>query len=144
MILVPGFIDGHMHVESTKLRPAEFARAALPHGTTTVVIDPHEIGERARRPAASSRSSSGRTRSRRHLRDGVVVRAGQPARDNGARLDADDIARCSRRDPRIIGLAELMDFPAVVAGDRRGAGQDRGGRAARTSTGTRPACPAPG
>src|SRR5512132_2540842 len=43
LILVPGFIDGHMHIESTKLPPDEFARAALPWGTTTVVLDPHEI-----------------------------------------------------------------------------------------------------
>ena len=42
-ILLPGFIDGHMHLESTKLTIDEFARAALPWGTTTVVLDPHEI-----------------------------------------------------------------------------------------------------
>ncbi|MEX2204384.1 MAG: amidohydrolase family protein, partial [Actinomycetota bacterium] len=43
LILLPGFIDGHMHLESTKLTVDEFARAALPWGTTTVVLDPHEI-----------------------------------------------------------------------------------------------------
>ncbi|MGZ4129193.1 MAG: amidohydrolase family protein, partial [Actinomycetota bacterium] len=42
-ILLPGFIDAHMHLESTKLTINEFARAALPWGTTTVVLDPHEI-----------------------------------------------------------------------------------------------------
>ncbi|MEX2421187.1 MAG: amidohydrolase family protein, partial [Actinomycetota bacterium] len=42
-VLLPGFIDGHMHLESTKLMIDEFARAALPWGTTTVVLDPHEI-----------------------------------------------------------------------------------------------------
>ena len=41
--LVPGFIDAHMHVESSKLTPAEFARAVLPHGTTAIVCDPHEV-----------------------------------------------------------------------------------------------------
>src|SRR4030088_1163700 len=41
--LVPGFIDAHMHIESSKLTVDEFARAVLPHGTTTVVDDPHEI-----------------------------------------------------------------------------------------------------
>src|SRR3979411_2648568 len=41
--LVPGFIDAHMHIESSKLTVDEFARAVLPHGTTTVVADPHEI-----------------------------------------------------------------------------------------------------
>ncbi|MGH2526059.1 MAG: amidohydrolase family protein, partial [Actinomycetota bacterium] len=43
LILLPGLVDGHMHIESTKLMVDEFARAALPWGTTTVVLDPHEI-----------------------------------------------------------------------------------------------------
>ena len=41
--LIPGLIDAHMHIESTQLSPVEFARAVLPHGTTTVIADPHEI-----------------------------------------------------------------------------------------------------
>ena len=41
--LVPGFIDAHVHLESSKLTPAEFARAVVPHGTTAVVTDPHEV-----------------------------------------------------------------------------------------------------
>ena len=42
-IVVPGFIDGHIHLESSALMPKEFAKAVIPHGTTTVVTDPHEI-----------------------------------------------------------------------------------------------------
>ena len=42
-ILCPGLIDGHIHMESTMLTPAELTRAALPHGTTAIVADPHEI-----------------------------------------------------------------------------------------------------
>ena len=41
--LAPGLIDGHVHIESSHLSPAEFARLVVPHGTTTVVADPHEI-----------------------------------------------------------------------------------------------------
>ena len=41
--VVPGLIDSHVHIESSLLVPAEFARAVLPHGTTTVIADPHEI-----------------------------------------------------------------------------------------------------
>ena len=41
--LVPGFIDAHVHIESSKLVPAEFARAVVPHGTTAVITDPHEL-----------------------------------------------------------------------------------------------------
>ena len=63
--LLPGLIDGHLHIESTMLAPGEFARAVVPHGVTSVVVDPHEIGNvlgadgvrhahpRHRRPAAS-------------------------------------------------------------------------------------------
>ncbi|MGH2578185.1 MAG: amidohydrolase family protein, partial [Actinomycetota bacterium] len=43
LVLVPGFVDAHMHLESTKLMIDQFARAVLPKGTTTVVLDPHEI-----------------------------------------------------------------------------------------------------
>src|ERR1700754_3068056 len=43
MWLVPGLIDAHVHLESAKLAPAQFARAVVPHGTTAVVTDPHEI-----------------------------------------------------------------------------------------------------
>ena len=42
-LLFPGFIDGHMHIESTMLLPAELARVSVPHGTTAIVADPHEI-----------------------------------------------------------------------------------------------------
>ena len=41
--IVPGLIDGHIHIESTMVRPAEFSRALIKHGITTVVTDPHEI-----------------------------------------------------------------------------------------------------
>ncbi|MDO5448991.1 MAG: amidohydrolase family protein, partial [Clostridia bacterium] len=42
-VLCPGFIDGHIHIESTMLTPAELAKVSLPHGTTTIFADPHEI-----------------------------------------------------------------------------------------------------
>ena len=44
LTMVPGFIDAHIHLESTTVRPSEFVKAAIPHGTTTVITDPHEIG----------------------------------------------------------------------------------------------------
>lgn len=42
-MIVPGFIDGHVHIESSMVTPPEFAKAVIPHGVTTVVTDPHEI-----------------------------------------------------------------------------------------------------
>jgi adenine deaminase len=116
LILLPGFIDGHMHIESTKLMVDEFARAVLPHGTTTVVLDPHEIanvfgldGVRALLAAAESIP----------LDYYVMVSSCVPAspfESSGATVDADDIARFLAEEPRALGLAEMMDFPGVASG----------------------------
>src|SRR5207245_1784646 len=116
LILLPGFIDGHMHIESTKLMVDEFARAVLPHGTTTVVLDPHEIanvfgldGVRAILAAAESIP----------LDYYVMVSSCVPAspfESSGATVDADDIARFLAEEPRALGLAEMMDVHGVVGG----------------------------
>src|SRR6266545_2896409 len=117
LILLPGFIDGHMHIESTKLMVDEFARAVLPWGTTTVVIDPHEIanvfgleGVRALLTAAD----------RVPLDLYVMVSSCVPAsafESNGATVEAEDITAFLAEEPRAIGVAEMMNFPDVVAGD---------------------------
>ena len=59
--VVPGFIDAHMHIESTKLLPDEFARLVLPLGTTAVVADPHEIANVLGRTASTGCSTSATT-----------------------------------------------------------------------------------
>jgi adenine deaminase len=116
-ILIPGLIDGHMHLESTKLTVDEFARAALPWGTTTVILDPHEIA-----------NVFGLDGVRAMLRSSddvpidvyVMVSSCVPAspfESNGATVGAEDIARFLAEEPRAIGLAEMMNFPAVVAGE---------------------------
>ena len=106
LILLPGFIDGHMHIESTKLMVDEFARAVLPWGTTTVVIDPHEIanvfgleGVRALLTAAD----------RVPLDLYVMVSSCVPAsafESNGATVEAEDITAFLAEEPRAIGVAE--------------------------------------
>jgi adenine deaminase len=117
LILLPGFIDGHMHLETTKLRLDQFARAALSWGTTTVVIDPHEI--------ANVFGIEG-VRALLHDADEVPLDAyvmvsscvpASPFESSGATLSPEDIAELLRTEPRAIGLAEMMDYPAVVAGD---------------------------
>jgi adenine deaminase len=117
LILLPGFIDGHMHLETTKLRLDQFARAALPWGTTTVVLDPHEI--------ANVFGIEG-VRALLHDADEVPLDAyvmvsscvpASPFESSGATLTPEDIAELLRTEPRAIGLAEMMDYPAVVAGD---------------------------
>jgi len=116
LILLPGFIDGHMHLESTKLMVDEFARAALPWGTTTVVLDPHEIanvfgldGVRA----ILERSADV------PMDFYVMVSSCVPAspfESSGATVTGEDIARFLAEEPNAIGIAEMMDVPGVVRG----------------------------
>jgi adenine deaminase len=116
LTLLPGFIDGHMHIESTKLMVDEFARAALPHGTTTVVIDPHEIAnvfglDGVRALLAAARGVP--------LDFYVMVSSCVPAsafESSGATVSAEDIGKFLADEPNAIGLAEMMDFPGVVRG----------------------------
>ena len=116
LTLLPGFIDGHMHLESTKLMVDEFARAALPWGTTTVVLDPHEIAnvfglEGVRALLASAGEIP--------LDFYVMVSSCVPAspfESSGATVTAAEIARFLEEEPRAIGVAEMMDFPGVVRG----------------------------
>jgi len=116
-ILLPGFIDGHMHLESTKLMIDEFARAALPWGTATVVLDPHEI---ANVFGLDGVRAMLRSSDEVPLDVYVMVSSCVPAspfESNGATVDAEDIARFLVEEPKAIGLAEMMNFPAVVAGE---------------------------
>jgi adenine deaminase len=115
-ILLPGFVDGHMHLESTKLMIDAFARAAVPWGTTTVVLDPHEIanvfgldGVRAILERAGEVP----------LDVFVMVSSCVPAspfESGGAEVSAEEIAAFLATEPRAIGLAEMMDVPALVGG----------------------------
>lgn len=117
LFLIPGFIDAHMHIESTKLMVDEFARAVLPRGTTTVVLDAHEIanvfglrGVSALLDAASDIPLD------YYVMASPCVPA-SPFESSGATVDADEIARFLAEEPRAIGVAEMMNFPGVVRGD---------------------------
>jgi adenine deaminase len=114
--LCPGLIDGHVHVESSMVTVPEFATAVVPHGTTSAVIDPHEI--------ANVLGSDG-VRFMADSADGVplnvfvMVSSCVPAthmETSGAVLKASDI-RSLLKEPWAIGLAEVMNFPGVIAGD---------------------------
>jgi adenine deaminase len=114
MTLVPGMIDTHIHVESTMVTPPSYARAVLPFGTTTVVIDPHEIGNVMGQAGVAYmlRASAGLP-----LRTFVTVPSCVPAVDGvetaGARFDAAAIAEMLTWE-RVVGVAELMDYPGIV------------------------------
>ena len=115
-IAVPGFVDAHVHVESSLVTPAEFERCVLPRGTTTAICDPHEIANvlglaGIRYFLEASRSLQMTLR--------VQLSSCVPAthlETAGARLDAADLVGL-RDDPAVIGLAEMMNFPGVLAKD---------------------------
>ena len=111
--LCPGFMDAHVHIESSMVTPPEYARAVVPRGTTSVIIDPHEIA-----------NVMGL--------DGIVLMAGMaenipltayvmlpscvPATEmetSGARLDAGDLEGLREKE-WVLGLGEVMNFPGVI------------------------------
>jgi adenine deaminase len=114
--VLPGFIDAHVHIESSLVTPPEFARAVLPRGTTAVVSDPHEIAnvhgiEGIRYMLAASEG----------LPLTVFVMASScvpatPMGTAGAALDAAELGELLGH-PRVLGLAEVMNFPGVIHGD---------------------------
>lgn len=118
-IAVPGLIDTHVHIESTMVTPPNFARGVLPFGTTTVVIDPHEIGNVTGRAGVEFmlRASEGLPL-RVHLTVPSCVPAVPGLETAGANFDAVEIADMLTWS-RVIGVAELMDYPGVVRGEAR-------------------------
>jgi adenine deaminase len=114
--LVPGFIDAHVHLESAKLVPGEFARAVVPRGTTAVVCDPHEIANVAGVPGVEW--LLGATEG---LPLDVFVMAPScvPASEFESPVGplGPDEMRQILRHPRALGVAEMMNFPGVIAGD---------------------------
>jgi adenine deaminase len=114
--VAPGYIDAHVHIESSMCIPSEFAGAVLPHGVTSVVTDPHEIANVQGIEGIQFMldESEGIP-----LSVFVMVSSCVPAthmETAGAALEAADLAPLLDH-PRVIGLAEVMNFPGVVFGD---------------------------
>ena len=111
--ICPGFIDGHVHIESSMVTPAEFARAVMPRGTTTIVADPHEI--------ANVKGIAGI----KYIIEGaenipldifIMLPSCVPAtpfENSGSVLKAEDLLELINH-PKVLGLGELMDFPSVI------------------------------
>jgi len=115
--MVPGLCDGHMHIESGMLTPAEFAAAVIPHGTTTMFADPHEI--------ANVLGLKGvRLMHDEAMMQPVNIWTQMPScapsapgmETTGYEISAEDVAEAMTW-PGIIGLGEMMNFPGVAAGD---------------------------
>ncbi len=113
----PGFIDGHIHIESSMLTLTEFAKAAIPHGTTATISDPHEI--------ANVLGSKGiklllEETKNLPLKAFFTVPSCVPSAPNletsGSKLDAREVQKLLKLD-RVVGLGEVMNFPSVIMGD---------------------------
>ncbi|MTI19219.1 adenine deaminase [Rhodobacteraceae bacterium RKSG542] len=115
-IAVPGFIDTHLHVESSLVTPFEFDRCVLPHGVTTAICDPHEI--------ANVLGSAGIEYFLKCAQETVMdlrvnLSSCVPATEfetAGARLEIEDLLPFKDHE-KVIGLAEFMNFPGVLAAD---------------------------
>ena len=115
-IVLPGFLDAHIHLESALVSPKEFVKAVLPHGTTTVVTDPHEI--------ANVMGTDGIEYMLQATEDlPVDVRfmlpscvPATPLDESGAILDYRSLDSFYDH-PRVQGLAEMMNFVGIIAGD---------------------------
>lgn len=114
--VAPGFIDGHVHIESSMVTPPHFANIVLPKGTTTIIADPHEIAnvsgkEGIRYMLESSKASL--------LDVYMMIPSSVPAttyETAGATITADDIAELSGEEG-VLGLGEVMNFPDVLNGE---------------------------
>ena len=115
-VLVPGFIDTHLHIESSLVTPFEFDRCVLPRGVTTAICDPHEIANVCGLEGIGYFLDA----SARTLMDiRVQLSSCVPSthmETTGARLEAADLIPL-RDHPRVIGLAEFMNYPGVLMKD---------------------------
>ena len=117
LYLIPGLMDAHIHLESTLLTPSAFARAVIPHGTTSIFIDPHEIAN-----VLGIKGINYMLKATQNLPLNVFVLAPScvPATNletSGASITAEQIAKLLQH-PRVVGLAEMMNFPGVINADK--------------------------
>ena len=115
--ICPGFIDGHIHIESTMLTPPELAELCLPHGTTAIVADPHEIAN-----VCGVDGIKYMLEASEGLPMTVYINLpscvpATPLDESGANLFAEDLKPLYSH-KRVLGLAEMMNYPGVIFGDK--------------------------
>ena len=111
--MTPGFIDGHVHIESSMVSPSQFASAVVPCGTTTVIADPHEIANVA---GVEGIRYMLRATEQLPLNVYFMLPSCVPATDlenSGAKLTAQDLLEFINH-PRVLGLGEMMNYPGVL------------------------------
>lgn len=111
--LMPGFVDSHIHVESSMLLPSEFARVAVIHGTVATVSDPHEIANVCGIPGVELMLRNAAQTDFKFCFGAPACVPATVFETSGAQLDAAEVAQLLS-DPRIGYLSEVMDFPGVL------------------------------
>ena len=115
--LMPGFIDSHVHVESSMLVPSEFARVAVTHGTVATISDPHEIGNVLGIDGVQFMLENAAKVPFHFFFGAPSCVPATSFETAGARIDAGQVARLLE-DKRIWYLSEMMNYPGVIAGDQ--------------------------
>lgn len=112
--IAPGFLDGHMHVESSQLTVGEYARSVIPHGTSGVFMDPHEIANVLGLEGVQFiREDADRTPLKCFITTPSCVPAVPGFEDGGAELTPEDVAGTMAW-PDVAGLGEMMNFPGIL------------------------------
>jgi adenine deaminase len=115
--VAPGFIDAHVHIESSMVAPGRFADAVLPHGTTTIVSDPHEIANVLGVAGVEWMLGASAGLDLSVLMMAPACVPASPLETSGARLEATELMALAASHPRVLGLAEMMNYPGVLGGD---------------------------
>ncbi len=119
MFMVPGLCDGHMHIESGMLTPAEFARAVIPHGTTTMFTDPHEIANVLGLRGVRLMHDEAMLQPINIFTQMPSCAPSAPGLETtGFGIGPEDVTEAMTW-PGIVGLGEMMNFPGVIAGDAK-------------------------
>lgn len=117
LFAVPGFIDGHLHIESSLMNPFEFERLTLPLGTTTAICDPHEITN-----VLGDEGFSWFLRSSEKMHQNLFVQVSScvpalPGRETNGGVFTLEQMKQYKNHAHVLGLAEMMNFPGVIHGD---------------------------
>lgn len=115
-LVLPGFIDSHIHIESTMLTPAQFAKIAVRHGTTSVVCDPHEIANVLGIEGIELMIDNASKVPFNFYFSAPSCVPATPFETSGAILNSSDIEYLLKKD-EIVALGEMMNFPGVINGD---------------------------
>lgn len=115
-IVAPGLIEAHMHLESTMLSPHSFSEAAVPRGTTTVIMDPHEIANVGGAPMVRALLAATRGLPLDFFAMASSSVPSSAMETTGGSLSQADVAALLA-EPGVLGLAEVMDFPGLLRGD---------------------------